>query len=290
MSSLHDEELIAALQERFDANRRAILDLRNLTEKLETTNRRLQESEALKGHFLSNIRNEINNPLTAIMGFACQLMEGTGTPSQMVLNGRLIYDEAFELNFKLENVFTAAGLEAGQETPAPARTDVAAILSNVLANLEHRRAEKEIVILRRFADAIPFVTDPRFLRIILENLVANALEFSPSYGVVTILVTGDDRFLRIAVGDEGPGIDAADHGTAFDRFRQLEQGRCKSHRGLGLGLSICRALAELQGGEIGIESALGAGSTFTLSLPLLTSEEMACAPEENLFFAATEKF
>lgn len=290
MASLHDEELIAALQERFDTNRRAISDLRNITEKLEATNRRLQESEALKGHFLSNIRNEINNPLTAIMGFACQLMEGNATPSQVVFNGRLIYDEAFELNFKLENVFTAAGLEAGQEMPAPARIDVAAVLAQVLGSLEHRRVEKDVVILRRFADAIPFVTDPRFLRIMFGNLVANALEFSPSYGVVTVLVTSDDRFLRISVGDEGSGIDAADHETAFDRFRQLDVGRCKSHRGLGLGLSICRALAELLGGQIGIDSALGTGSTFTLSLPLLTAEEMALVPEENLFFAAPEQF
>lgn len=290
MSQLHDEELIAALRERFAANRQAIEELRYLTEKLEATNRCLQESEALKGHFLSNIRNEINNPLAAIMGFAYQLMDGTRSGEQSALNGRLIYDEACELNFQLENVFTAAGLEAGREMPAPVLTDVGVILVEVLERLEHRRFEKEIAVRCGVAAPLPFAADPRFLRIILRNLVANALEFSPPKGVVTIDVTADEWHLRVAVEDEGPGIDVADHETVFARFRQLEQGRCKSHRGLGLGLSICRALAELAGGEIGVESALGTGSMFTLVLPRPTADVTALLPEENLFFAAEEKF
>jgi len=291
MTKLNDEELIAALRERFDVNRRVINDLRELTGKLEETNTRLQESEALKGHFLSNIRNEINNPLAAIMGFAYQLMEGNSSAEQAVFNGRLIYDEAFELHFQLENVFAAAGLEAGQETPELKQTDVAAVLAEVLACLEHRRLEKGIEVRDNFSGPLPFVVDPRFLQIMLRNLVANAIEFSPKGGIVTITPFADDSQLRIALRDDGPGIDSVNHDTVFDRFRQLNRGPCKSHRGLGLGLSICKALAELSGGTVCIESSLGAGSEFILILPRQAGVTASSLLEGNLsFFGAEERF
>lgn len=291
MLKLNDEELIAALQERFDVNRRAIHDLRVLTEKLEATNRRLQEAESLKGHFLSNIRNEINNPLAAIMGFAYQLKTGTVSAEQAARNGRLIYDEAFELNFQMENIFAAAGLEAGQETPAPARVDVAAVLAEVLGELEHRGLEKGIEVRCSSAPSVQFGVDRRFLLLILRNLVANALEFSSRWGIVAVDVAVDEAELRIAVSDDGPGIDAVHHAPVFDRFRQLDSGRCKKHRGHGLGLSICRALAELCGGTIGIESSPGQGSVFTLILPRLAEEAVAPTPVGNaIFFEAVETF
>ncbi|GFE56680.1 sensor histidine kinase KdpD [Geobacter sp. AOG1] len=290
MSHLHDEELIAALRERFAEKRKAIDELRYLTEKLESTNRCLQESEALKGHFLSNIRNEINNPLAAIMGLAAQLRDGSCNGERVALNGRLIYDEACELDFQLENVFTAAGLEAGREAPEPAQIDVGGIIADVIETVEHRCCEKEIRVRNALASPLPFAADPRFLRIILRNLVANAVEFSPSKGVVTIDAVADESFLQVTVEDQGPGIDIADQETVFARFRQLDEGRCRNHRGLGLGLSICRALAELSGGNIGIESTPGAGSTFKLNLPRPTADVESLMPDENLFFAAEERF
>ncbi|MBK5275107.1 MAG: HAMP domain-containing histidine kinase [Desulfuromonadales bacterium] len=290
MPKMNDEELIAALLERFDANRRAINDLQELTEKLEATNRRLQDSEALKGHFLSNIRNEINNPLAAIMGFAYQLMGGDCSAEQTANNGRMIYDEAFELHFQLENVFAAAGLEAGQETPAPEHIDVAAILIEVLERLEHRCSEKEIELRHGIFDSVPFIGDPRFMQIILRNLVANALEFSPKGGIVTIALCTDDSMLRIAIRDHGPGIDSINHDRVFDRFWQLDWGRSKSHRGLGLGLSICRALAELSGGTICVESTIGAGCMFTLNIPLPIGEAATVAPEWNQLSDTVERY
>jgi len=291
MLKLTDEELLAELTGRFDANRRAINDLRELTRKLEATNRRLQEAEALKSHFLSNIRNEINNPLTAIMGFACQLKNGTVSAEQASRNGRLIYDEAFELNFQLENVFVAAGLEAGQEMPTLEQVDVGSLLADVLSEFEHRGHEKGVEV-RCIGDRpLPFVTDQRFLQIILRNLVANALEFSPRWGTVTVDSSVNEVELRVAVGDNGPGIDLLHHETIFDRFRQLDSGSSKKHRGHGLGLSICRALAELSGGKISIDSAPGQGSVFTLILPRPEGDDALFAPSgSRIFLDAAESF
>lgn len=284
MSNLQDEELIAIVRERLEANRRVINDLRDMTGKLEATNRRLKESESLKGNFLSNIRNEINNPLAAIIGFAYHLKGGGVDGEQAAMNGRFIYDEAMELNFQLENVFAAAGLEAGVEMPEPVAIDAAAVLNEVIARLEFRRSGKEIEIRRGFQPHLPVVFDPRFLQIIISNLVANALEYTPAKSVVELSASVEGTLLRIDVSDQGPGIDSMDHETIFDRFRQLDRGRCKSHKGLGLGLSVSRALAELAGGEISVRSMLGAGSTFTMTAPLSVLAMDAETSEDNLLF------
>lgn len=289
MSRLEDEALIDELRERFDENRRAINDLRELTGKLESTNRKLQDAESLKSHFLSNIRNEINNPLTAIMGFAYQLKTSPVSAEQAVRNGRLIYDEAFELSFQLENIFLAAGLEAGQEAPQPTLVDVVAILYEVVAELEHRIFEKGIDIAYTLPESLSLLVDQRFLQIILRNLVANAVEFSPRWGSVAIEASVDNERLQLAVSDSGPGIDPADQATVFDRFRQLDSGSRKKHRGHGLGLSICRELADLCGGSIGIQSRLGEGSVFTLFLPQMAADFRTPFPGESVDFAAFEE-
>lgn len=290
MGKMEDDVLIEELRERFDEKRRAIHDLRELTGKLESINRKLHDSERLKSHFLSNIRNEINNPLTAIMGFAYQLKSGPVSAEQALRNGRLIYDEAFELSFQLENIFVAAGLEAGQESPSPEELDVALVLAEAVAEMEHRIHEKGIEISCSSIEALPFLIDRRFLLIILRNLIANAVEFSPRWGNVGIEATVDEGVLRIAICDRGPGIEPADQGTVFDRFRQLDSGSSKKHRGHGLGLSICRELAGLCGGSIEIDSAPGRGSVFSLVIPRSADLPFPSSGGSMLFNGAEEAF
>lgn len=290
MNRLTDHELIDALRERLDFNRRALNDLRAMTDKLEATNRKLQESEALKSHFLSNIRNEINNPLAAILGLATQITGEVGG-EQGALIARLIYAEAYALDFQLENIFVAAELEAGEAAPSPALADAAAIAAEVAGQMALQAGAKRISLRRGGLETLPLVTDPRMLQLMLRNLLANAIEFSPEGGVVTIDVFGEEGGVRIAVRDAGAGIDPGNQEAVFDRFRQLDAGSTKSHRGHGLGLSITRSLAELLGGRVLLESAPGAGSTFTLVLPELAAAVQSLAPGGNfVLFGQTEWF
>jgi signal transduction histidine kinase len=290
MHRLTDQELIETLQERLDFNRRALNDLRALTDKLEAANRKLQESEALKGHFLSNIRNEINNPLAAILGLAAQFTGEVGG-EQGALIARLIYAEAYALDFQLENIFVAAELEAGEAAPSLALADAAAIAAEVAGQMALQAEAKRISLRRGGLEILPLVTDPRMLLLMLRNLLANAIEFSPEGGVVTIEMQKGEGELRIAVRDAGSGIEAADQEAVFDRFRQLDAGSTKSHRGHGLGLSITRALAELLGGHVLLESAAGVGSTFTLVLPEVAAAVETLAPAGNfVLFGQTEWF
>ena len=129
MNRLTDEELIAELKERFAFNLKALDDLREMTGKLEEMNTKLQESESVKGHFLSNIRNEINNPLTSIMGLSTQFMGNKQCdPERCADISRMIYLEAFHLDFQLQNIFMAAELEAGEAEPAFSRVDILRIV------------------------------------------------------------------------------------------------------------------------------------------------------------------
>ena len=115
MSRMSDDELIDEMRQRFDFNRNALSDLRAVTRKLEEMNEKLQESERVKGQFLSNIRNEINNPLSAIMGLAGQLGACRQDPERCAKTAA-IYAEAFDLDFQLQNIFMAAELEAARQS------------------------------------------------------------------------------------------------------------------------------------------------------------------------------
>ena len=272
MKKLTDDQLLDELTERFDLTRRALQDLQSLTRKLEEMNRKLQESEALKSQFLSNIRNEINNPLSAIIGLSRQIM--TGQASDPAKSAGIIHAEAFSLDFQLHNIFLAAELEAGEASPALSRVDIPALIESTLEQLRHRFDEKGVAPACEIETPLVFISDAEKLQVVLANLLANAIEFSPEGATVSISARQADGRLQLTVADTGMGIAPEHHERIFDRFRQLEMGSTKSHRGHGLGLSITKAVVELLGGEVTLESELGQGARFVLVLP----EPQADAP------------
>ena len=195
----------------------------------------------------------------------------------------MVYAEAFNLDFQLQNVFMAAELEAGEAEPDYALVDVPAVIAGCLDKLAQRITEKEIAVKVDLPPALIFPTDAHKLEIVVINLLANAVEFDPPGGGVAIYAAERETQLEISVTDTGPGIAGADREAIFDRFRQLDAGTTKSHRGHGLGLSICWSLAELLGGTLDVDSQPGVGSRFVLLLPRPTGEFKVQAREANLF-------
>jgi signal transduction histidine kinase len=271
MHRLSDEDLLRELAERVDEKNRALFDLRMTTRRLEEVNRRLTESEALKGHFLSNIRNEINNPLAAILAMAGEIAGGTARSGEEC--GALaaaIQAEAFALDFQLRNVFWAAEIEGGEAIPMPAVVDLRALIEGTVASFAPLAAAHGVE-LRTVWETAPdddgrFATDPAMLQAVFANLLSNAVKFGAG-APVRVRVGRDGDRLRLCVEDHGIGIAPADHAAIFERFRQLEEGRTKGYAGHGLGLSVARAVLELLGGSVGVDSAPGAGSRFTALIP-----------------------
>lgn len=283
MNKPTDEELIEEIRSRFEFNRKALNDMRAMTRKLEDMNEKLQESEALKSHFLSNIRNEINNPLSAIMGLAGQFFDRPCEPEVCKKTIRMIYAEAFNLDYQLQNVFMAAELEAGDAEPAFAMVEVAAVVDSCFAKLAYRIQEKNLHVVKELPEDLIFPTDAKKLEVVLLNLLGNAVEFTDKGGEIKIRIEETKTGITVSVSDTGVGIDPADRDVIFDRFRQLEIGTTKGHRGHGLGLSICWSLVELLSGTIEVDSTLGEGSRFVLSLPRPDVDTVVHASEGNFF-------
>jgi len=253
-----------------------------LRRQLAAVNQRLEETEAFKGNFLSNIRNEINNPLTAILGLSAQITSGELSPEDVAGHARMIHHEAFNLDFQLNNICMAAELEAGDAVPFIARVDVTSILEQSLQSLEPIRRGKEVV-LELFAPVeIQFASDVRMFHLIVINLLANAFTFCNPKTRVEVAIDSSGDTLTLNVSNRGPELRAEDLERVFDRFRQLESGPSKSHPGHGLGLSVVRALTEQLGGEISLTSPDPEVCRVTVTLPRPDLPEEAQARDGNL--------
>ena len=270
MREISDDIWIEEINKRFLESRKALHDLEIVTKKLEMVNEKLRQAEALRSDFLSNIRNEINNPLAAILGMSKQLAEGVPDRETAALMAEAIHQEAFELDFQLKNIFIAAEIEAGESSLSVSRTDLAALVHGLIASFHHKAAEKNIRVNFEYDPSGPgelsLTTDPEKISCILSNLLANAIEYSDAGKTVYLRARKDGRRLTVAVADEGIGIAEQDREKIFDRFLQLDAGAKKRHKGHGLGLSITKALTEILDGEIALSCALGKGCAFTLAV------------------------
>lgn len=272
MSNLTDEELLEELKRRLKETNDALYGATMANRKLLDINVRMKQSEALKSNFLSNIRNEVNNPLSVIIGFAEQIAAGGLTENVMRSGAASIAAAAQHLNFQMRNIFMAADLEAGENPPVLNRTDVGQLLTDASAEFAHDIVRKQIIVDigdddGNELDGLVFDTDADKLRVIVANLIANAIEFSPRGGRVELRAAVERGFLELRVRDRGIGIDEDHHQTIFERFRQLETGPARAHHGHGLGLAVVKALVELLGGTIRVDSAAGKGATFIVRLP-----------------------
>jgi signal transduction histidine kinase len=238
---------------------------KSLIEELHAVNQKLLASEQLKSNFLSNIRNEINNPMASLLELARNIAEG-GPVERVKKFANLIYSETFNLDFQLRNIFCSAEIEAGELALSVISVDMGTLISNVIADFRHQAEKKELtIVVSNSIDAQAiFHTDAEKLHLIISNLISNAIRYSHHGGRISIDCRADVNEMFFSIRDEGVGIGMKDTDLVFDRFRQLEEGSTKTHGGHGLGLSITKALLEIISGEMSVESEKDKGSTFTI--------------------------
>ena len=301
MKTFSDQELIQELQKRFAEREHALLEQKKLMQKLQTVNKKLEKSEALKSNFISNIRNEINNPFASILGISANILqvckrEDSNCADKVSVMATLIHNEAFKLDFQLKNIFTAASIEAGEALPEIARVEVNELINEAAKYFNQKIQQKQIRIQYKKQlgqNESYFKTDPTKLELALMNLINNAIEFSNKAGEVEINASVNNNQLKVEVIDFGIGISKNDQQVIFDRFNQLDSGLTREHSGHGLGLSVTKALLELVNGTIELTSQKGKGSRFTILLEEWNMEEdiddVAFGGNE-LFFDAEEKF
>ena len=296
MHKLTDSELIEELKNRFEENERTLNALKVVHEKIVEVNKKLQESEAMKSNFLSNIRNEINNPLTSILCISKVLVDSESPDRDTVASmAGSIHSEAFNLDFQIRNIFAAAELEAGELPLSVSRADIDTLIYSSIDAFIRKANDKKITVsfdsLAVSGAAPSFMTDPEKIQLAVTNLLSNAIEYSNEGGKVEVRAWQDGEYLNISVKDYGIGIDEADHAVIFDRFKQLDSGVAKSHLGQGLGASVTKAAIELLNGTISLVSAKDQGSTFTISVPEAAADEGVdvYSGESNEFFFEVEE-
>jgi signal transduction histidine kinase len=247
------------------------------TAALEDANRVLAEANRLKGEFLSTMSHELRAPMDGILGYGHLLLDGgTGdlTPEQAA-DVAQITESAEHLLRLIDNVLDLSKIEAGRMDVHPEEIDLTKLVGQVRSHFVLAAQDKNLAIVVDIpSDLPPIVVDPDHLRQILTNLVGNAVKFTDRGRVaITARVTGNE--LRLAVSDTGVGIPQSAQAFIFEAFRQADSSLTRRFGGSGLGLSIARRLAELQGGSIDVTSQVGVGSTFTLTLPIAAPQPAA---------------
>lgn len=224
----------------------------------------------IKGEFLATMSHELRTPLTALLGYEELFAEhifGPLTDQQQSAVERM-RTSTQHLQAIIDEVLTFSRLEAGEERVRIRDVAVADVFHGVMAVLEPLAYAKRIALSTSGPEEPRTIrSDPDMLRRILVNLGGNAVKFTER-GSVTLAAAHDGDWIIFTVADTGIGIAQEDIARLFQPFTQLDSGFTRRFGGTGLGLFVSRRLAELLGGDIGVASAPGSGSTFTLRVPV----------------------
>ncbi len=229
---------------------------------------RFREAEEIKSTFISVISHELKTPVALIKGYADTLLreDASWDPAVMRESLTVIVEEAERLNHLIDNLLDASRLQAGALPMEIDQVDLSALAERVAARFRTQTQKHEISV--RFPPRFPVVDgDPRRLEQVLDNLVSNAIKYSPQGGRIEIRGRWTDDEVIVTVSDEGMGIPPAEQARVFERFFRGTRARQQRVPGTGLGLYLSQAIVKAHGGRMWVESTPGAGSAFSFALP-----------------------
>lgn len=233
------------------------------------------EVERLKSTFVAIVSHELRTPLNAILGYAEMFKEAVYGPmneKQVNMADRIINNTQRLLGL-INDLLDQAQMEAGKLTINMGPVKPSELLESLHSLLDKTASDKNLSLTSEMDDSLPetLIGDSARLQQILVNLVTNALKFTDKGSVsVRLFHLPDFRKWGIEVSDTGRGIPQNELPNIFETFRQVEDGATRTHGGFGLGLAIVRQLVNLMNGDIKVASDLDAGTTFTITLPLVT--------------------
>jgi PAS domain S-box-containing protein len=279
---------------------RDVTALKRYEQTLQQKNVELEASSRMKSEFLANMSHELRTPLNAIIGFSEALKDGLMgdlTDQQRGFIGN-IFGSGNHLLSLINDILDLSKVEAGTMTLDLESVSVASLLMNSLSIVRGKAATRHIRLAIDGAEDLgSFQADARKVKQIAYNLLSNAVKFTVEGGQVTLHARRAPRaevgrlsgpraartfpladnafedFLEISVTDTGIGISPEGLEHLFKPFSQIDSGLARKYEGTGLGLAMVKLLAELHGGAVAVESAVGEGSRFTVWLPLRVAEE-----------------
>jgi signal transduction histidine kinase/DNA-binding response OmpR family regulator len=235
----------------------------------------MRQADKIKSQFLANMSHELRTPLNSIIGFSRVILKGIDGPITDIQQQDLtaIHNSGQHLLNLINDILDLSKIEAGKmELTLEENVNLADLINSVMSTVTGLVKDKPIRLKRNLAPDLPLMrVDPTKIRQVLINLLSNAAKFTDE-GTITIEAqlqekpNGDPEVL-ISVIDTGSGIALEDQNKLFQPFSQVDASPTRKTGGSGLGLSICRHMVEMHGGQIGLKSELGTGSTFYFTLP-----------------------
>ena len=248
--------------------------IRDVTERKQAETLRIdaiRQAEKVKDEFLSILSHELRTPINAITGFGSILADGVAgklDPEKLHFVEKML-EAADALAYLVDDLLDVTRIQAGRFAITKVPTDIAAVVGAVVARAALQAGAKQQSLRQEVTEYLPVVNaDPDRFGQVFSNLLSNAIKFTPDGGSISVRAFLRGAVLRCEVRDSGPGIGEEDLAKMFVRFGQLDTSSTRREGGLGLGLSISKAIVEGHGGNIGVDSAPGQGSTFWFELPM----------------------
>lgn len=267
---LKDVELSNVFKMQLKALKDAIVEKNEAYKTIKSQNEKILEADKVKNEFLANISHELRTPLNSILGFS----EILGTKLYGDLNHKQeeyindIKVSATHLLGMINEILDMSKIEANAMRIVKSSFYISRAVDEVCNILQPLAQKKNITIAKTMNVDFEVFADYQKIQQVLYNLVSNAIKYSPNDDNVDILVTCNDDIFRIAVHDNGIGIDSKYHGKIFAKFVQLDSAFTKKESSTGLGLTITKELVEMHGGRISLVSEVNNGSTFIVEIPV----------------------
>jgi signal transduction histidine kinase len=265
----------ASLREELEETNQGVLAL---YAELDTQAEELRQASDLKSRFLSYMSHEFRTPLGSILSIASLLIDELDGPLSPEQHKQVTFvsTAARELSNMVDDLLDLAKIEAGRITISPAWFDMLDLFAALRGMFRPIVDATAVDLIFEEPVGLPrLYTDDKKLAQILRNFISNSLKFTARGEVrISASLEGENQ-VRFAVSDTGIGIAAELHGALFEDFSQVDSPLQKRLRGTGLGLSLCKRFAALLGGEVGVESTPGVGSTFFVIIPLAIAMEPA---------------
>jgi PAS domain S-box-containing protein len=252
------------------ARKRSEEELRRTLVELASAKEQAETADHLKSAFLATMSHELRTPLNSIIGFTGIILKGLAGPVNEEQNKQLsmVKNSADHLLNLINDILDISKIESGQLTISSNVFDLRSSVEKAASSLRALADAKGLSLRTDLAPGISsIISDQRRVEQILLNLIGNAIKFTDS-GEIGVVGRIKENMVQISVVDTGIGIKDEDMANLFKPFQQLESGITRKYEGSGLGLSICKKLVQLLGGEITVRSVVGKGSTFTFTLPV----------------------
>lgn len=242
-------------------------EMGRLATSFNTMAEQIQRSNQVLKDFVANVSHDLRTPLTIVSGFSQALLDRAAEPDDA---GTVIHEEAEKMERLVEDLLQLTRLESGLMRLDRRPIEAQAFLDGIVARVTHATSGRRIPALRvAVEEGLPALdADPVQLERALQNLIGNAIDYTPPSGSITLGARDAQRgWVEISVADTGSGIAREDLPRVFERFYRSDRSRERVHGHSGLGLAIVREIVEAHGGKVAVESQPGQGTTFRLTLP-----------------------